>query len=309
MSEGFRIRFRGPGALFDGDPGSSEGSEGPPPGDAIDRVVKTALEEDLGPGDITSSLTIGPRSESEGIILAREPGVLAGIPVVRRVFMHVDPKIVITPMAEEGARFKSGEILAELAGPTKGILAGERVALNLLQRLCGIAAMTRRYVDEVEGTGVTLLDTRKTTPGLRVLEKYAVRMGGAVNHRMGLYDGILIKENHIHAAGGISEALDRVREGLTGEARFVVVVEAATPQQVREAVEAGADRVLLDNMDTETLTEVVETVRVGAGPELEASGGITLKNLREVAETGVDFISIGALTHSVRALDISLLLR
>ncbi|MFO7769580.1 MAG: carboxylating nicotinate-nucleotide diphosphorylase, partial [bacterium] len=175
--------------------------------------------------------------------------------------------------------------------------------------LCGIATMTRRYVDEVEGTGVTILDTRKTTPGLRALEKYAVRMGGAVNHRMGLYDGILIKENHIHASGGISEALERVREGLTGDSRFVVVVEAATVGQVREAMESGADRILLDNMDVETLEDVVEMVRAGEGPELEASGGITFEGLRDVASTGVDFISIGALTHSVRALDISLLLR
>jgi len=309
MSDDFRVRNRGPGALSGGDPQAGRPAEGPPPGDGVDRVVKAALAEDLGTGDITSRLVLGPQSESEGIILAREEGVLAGMPVVSRVFMHVDPKVVLTPMAEEGERFKSGEILAELAGPTAGILGGERVALNLLQRLCGIATRTRRFVDEVQGTDVTLLDTRKTTPGLRALEKYAVRTGGAVNHRMGLYDGVLIKENHIHAAGGITDAMERVRKGLTGDSRFVVVVEAATPAQVREAMEAGADRILLDNMDTERMEEVVEMVRSECGPELEASGGITLENLREVAETGVDFISIGALTHSVRALDISLLLR
>lgn len=309
MSDDFRVHDRGPGALSGGDPQAGSPAEGPPPGDDVDRVVKVALAEDLGTGDITSSLVLGPQSESEGIILAREEGVLAGMQVVSRVFMHVDPKVVLTPMVEEGERFKSGEILAELAGPTAGILGGERVALNLLQRLCGIATKTRRFVDEVQETDATLLDTRKTTPGLRALEKYAVRTGGAVNHRMGLYDGVLIKENHIHAAGGITDAMERVRKGLTGGSRFVVVVEAATPAQVREAMEAGADRILLDNMDTDTLEEVVEMVRSEGGPELEASGGITLQNLREVAETGVDFISIGALTHSVRALDISLLLR
>lgn len=280
--------------------------------DLLDRIVKAALEEDLGSGDITSRLTLSPRSVSEGIISAREEGVLAGIPAAERVFLHVDPRVVLTAMVEEGASFRSGEILAVVAGPTAAILSGERVALNLLQRLCGIATLTARYVQEVAGTGVTLLDTRKTTPGLREMEKYAVRMGGGANHRMGLYDAVLIKENHIQAAGGISEAMERVTAGLTGdEPRYLVTIEAATLQQVREAVDAGADRVLLDNMTVEQMREAVALVRERAedAVEIEASGGITLRTIREVAGSGVDFISVGALTHSVRAIDISLLLR
>lgn len=281
-------------------------------GDALDRIVRLALEEDLGSGDLTSELTVGPNADGEGIILAREEGVLAGMPAVERVFLRVDPKVVVTPMVDEGATFRKGEILAEVAGPTKGILGGERLALNLLQHLCGVATATRRYVDAVAGTGATILDTRKTTPGLRELEKHAVRMGGGVNHRFGLFDGILIKENHIHAAGGISEALDRVRQGLDArDSRFVVVVEASTPLQVQEALEGGADRILLDNMSPEMIAEMVALVDASGREEvqIEASGGITLKNVRQVAEAGVDFISVGALTHSVKAVDISLLLR
>jgi nicotinate-nucleotide pyrophosphorylase (carboxylating) len=279
---------------------------------SLDRVVKTALEEDLGSGDITSRLTLGPRSDSEGIILARQDGVLAGLPVVERVFLHLDPKVVVTAMIAEGDEFRSGQIVAELAGPTAAILAGERVALNLLQRLCGVATLTARFVKAVAGTGATVLDTRKTTPGLRELEKYAVRMGGGINHRMGLWDGILIKENHIHAAGGLTEAVARVRSGLRQDgSRYLVVVEAADERQVREAIDAGVDRILLDNMETDRIRRMVELVRSRTDPpvQLEASGGINLKNVREIAETGVDFVSIGALTHSVPAVDISLLLK
>ena len=280
--------------------------------DALDRIVRLALEEDLGSGDLTSELTIGPNASSEGIILAREDGVLAGMPAAGRVFLRLDPKIVVTPMVDEGTRFRQGEILAEIAGPTKGILAGERLALNLLQHLCGVATTTRAYVEAVAGTDATILDTRKTMPGLRELEKYAVRMGGGANHRFGLHDGILIKENHIQSAGSISEALARVRQGLDArEARFVVVIEATGPVQAQEALENGADRILLDNMSPAQLAEVVKKVHDSDRPDvqLEASGGITLKNVGEVAKTGVDFISVGALTHSVRAVDISLLLR
>ena len=280
--------------------------------DHIDRLIRMALEEDVGSGDLTSRLTVGAGAFSEGIVLARQAGVLAGMSVVERVFLLTDPKVVVTPLEEEGVSFRKGAILAELAGPTKAILAGERVALNFLQHLCGIATLTNRFAREVAGTGATVLDTRKTTPGMREIEKYAVRMGGGKNHRFGLHDGILIKENHIHAAGGISEALERVQMGLEDDdSRFVVVVEAATADQVREAVDAGADRILLDNMSPALMSEMVGLVRRSGrqGVQLEASGGITLKNVREVAETGVDFISIGALTHSAGALDISLLLR
>lgn len=280
--------------------------------ETLDRIVQVALQEDLGPGDITSELTLDPQSESEGIILAREGGVLAGMPAAEHVFLHVEPRVVVTSMVGEGDTFKPGEILAQVAGPTRGILAGERVALNMLQGLCGIATQTRRYVDKVAGTGVTILDTRKTAPGLRELQKYAVRMGGGANHRMGLYDGILIKENHAHAAGGVAEALDRVRRGLAGsDSRFLVVVEVSTSEQAQEAMAGGADRLLLDNMKAEEMAAIVSMVRSSerGDVELEASGGVTLENVRERAETGVDYISIGALTHSVKAVDISLLLR
>jgi len=278
----------------------------------LDRIVRTALEEDLGSGDLTSELTLEPQSESEGIILARGSGVLAGIPAAEQVFLHVEPRVVLTPMVAEGESFRRGEILAHIAGPTRGILAGERVSLNMLQRLSGIATQTRRYVEAVEGTGVTILDTRKTTPGLRELEKYAVRTGGGANHRMGLYDGILIKENHAHAAGGVAEALERIQKGLAGAgSRFLVVVEVSTLEQAREGLAGGADRLLLDNMKPQEMAELVSMVRSSerGDVQLEASGSITLENVREVAETGVDYISIGALTHSVKAVDISLLLR
>lgn len=280
--------------------------------DLLDRIVIAALEEDLGSGDITSDLTLDPRSESEGIILARATGIMAGMPVAERVFLHADPKVVLTAMVDDGSRFKSGEILAVIAGPTRGIMAGERLALNLLQRLCGIATETRKYVRAVEGTGVTVLDTRKTTPGLRELEKYAVRKGGGANHRMGLHDGILIKENHAHAAGGIAEALERVHKGLKeSDSRFLVVVEVTSPAQVREALGAGVDRLLLDNMSPGEMAGLVKMIRGSDHPDvqIEASGGVNLKNVREIAETGVDYVSIGALTHSVRAVDISLLLK
>ncbi len=278
----------------------------------LDRIVRIALEEDLGSGDLTSELTLEPQSESEGIILARGGGVMAGMPAAEQVFLHIEPRVVLTPMVAEGESFRRGEVLAHIAGPTRGILAGERVSLNMLQRLSGIATQTRRYVEAVEGTGVTILDTRKTTPGLRELEKYAVRTGGGANHRMGLYDGILIKENHVHAAGGVAEALERIQKGLAGAgSRFLIVVEISTLEQAREGLAGGADRLLLDNMKPQEMAELVSMVRSSEREDvqLEASGSITLKNVREVAETGVDYISIGALTHSVKAVDISLLLR
>jgi len=279
----------------------------------LDAIIETALAEDLGAGDVTGNLTIDARAESEGIILAREEAVLAGMPVVERVFLHADPKIVVSTRIAEGQRCRAGTVVADLAGPTRGILAGERLALNFLQRLSAVATMTSRYVEAVAGTGVRILDTRKTTPGLRELEKYAVRTGGGANHRMGLYDGILIKENHVHAAGGVTEALERVRSGLEGsDSRFLIVVEVENETQAREAVRAGADRLLLDNIGPAEMTRLVRRIREGeeegAGVQLEASGGITLANVGEYAATGVDYISIGALTHSIRAIDLSLLL-
>jgi len=280
--------------------------------DVMNSIVRAALEEDVGHGDITSKLTLDPQSESEGIILAREEGVLAGMPAAENVFLQVEPRVVVTSTIGEGEPFKSGEIIAHIAGPTAGILAGERVALNFLQGLCGVATRTRQFVDAVEGTGVTILDTRKTTPGLRELQKYAVRMGGGINHRMGLFDGVLIKENHVHAAGGVQNALERVITGLAGsDSRFLVVVEVTTMEQAVEGLEAGADRLLLDNMEPDEMTAIVSMVRDSDRSDLalEVSGGVTLSNVREIAETGVDYISVGALTHSAGTVDISLLLR
>ena len=278
----------------------------------LSRIVQIALEEDVGSGDVTSELTLDPQSVSEGINLAREAGILAGLPAVDQVYFQVDPNVEVTGLVEEGGAFTEGEIVATVSGSTRSILIGERLALNFLQRTCGIATETNRYVEAVAGTGVTILDTRKTTPGLRGLEKYAVRQGGGANHRMGLYDGILIKENHAQAAGGIAEALERVHRGLAElDSRYFIVAEIADEAQAREAVTTGADRLLLDNMDPASMAKVVKRVRESDRPEveLEASGGVNLSNVRTIAETGVDFISVGALTHSVRSIDLSLLLR
>lgn len=278
---------------------------------ALSRLIQIALDEDVGTGDVTSDLTLDPQSESKGIILAREAGIMAGLPAVDQVYFQVDPNVGVTPSVEEGEAFTAGEVVATISGPTRSILIGERLALNLLQRLCGVATETSRFVKAVTGTGVTILDTRKTTPGMRDLEKYAVRQGGGANHRMGLYDGILIKENHVQAVGGVAEALERVRRGLAErDSRFLIVAEVGDEAQAREAVDAGADRLLLDNMDPATMAKIVKWIRNADRPdvELEASGGMNLDNVRTVAETGVDYISVGALTHSVRSIDLSLLL-
>ena len=269
---------------------------------SLDRVVKTALEEDLGSGDITSRLTLGPRSDSEGIILARQDGVMAGLPVVEHVFLLLDPKVVVTAMVAEGAEFRTGQIVAELAGPTAAVLAGERVALNLLQRLCGVATLTARFVKAVAGTGATVLDTRKTTPGLRALEKAAVLAGGGRNHRFALYDGVLIKDNHIAVAGGVKQAIERARAGAPHTMK--IEIETTTLEQVRQALAAGADIIMLDNMDLQTMAEAVALVDGRA--LVEASGGMTPERVRAVAETGVDLISAGSITHSAPAVDISL---
>jgi nicotinate-nucleotide pyrophosphorylase (carboxylating) len=230
-------------------------------------------------------------------LLLHEPGVVSGLEVCATVFRELDPGIRFEARCAEGDHLQPGE-LARLEGAAAAILAGERLALNLLGRLSGVATLTRRYVDAVAGTGVTILDTRKTTPGLRALEKAAVRDGGGSNHRLGLYEGILIKDNHLRVAGGIGQAVERAR--LTG---LAVEVECETLDQVAEALTAKADRILLDNMPPEQLAEAVALV--GGKAELEASGGITLDTVRTVAETGVDFISVGALTHSARCLDVS----
>jgi nicotinate-nucleotide pyrophosphorylase (carboxylating) len=268
----------------------------------LDAVIRTALLEDLPQGDVTSESIVSPEDRAGAVFLAKEDGVLAGLDVARRVFDRIDPEVLFTDHAADGAAFRSGDILARVDGRSLSLLKAERTALNFLQRLSGIATETRRYVRAVEGTGAKILDTRKTTPGLRLLEKYAVRMGGGANHRFSLSDMALIKDNHLQVAGSISEAVRRVREKTGRDTR--IEVEVTDPAGVREALAAGADVIMLDNMTPERIREAVEVV-AGRVP-LEVSGKITPEKARDVARLGVDFISVGALTHSYRSVDISL---
>ena len=268
----------------------------------IDRVVAAALAEDVGSGDATTLALVPADARCRAELLLKEPGVVCGVPVAAAVFRALDPSVTVEARLEEGTAVSDvPAVLAVVEGPASAILTGERIALNLAGRLCGIASLTRRFAELTEGTPTRILDTRKTTPGLRALEKYAVRCGGGTNHRAGLYDGILIKDNHIRVAGGITEALGALNGNAHG---LPVEIEADTIEQVREAVAAGAPRILLDNMSPEQVREAVREVAGRA--ELEASGGMSLATVRAFAETGVDFISVGALTHSSRSLDVSL---
>jgi nicotinate-nucleotide pyrophosphorylase (carboxylating) len=268
----------------------------------IDRVVAAALAEDVGSGDATSEAVVPADARCRAQLLLEEPGVVCGVPVATAVFRALDPSVSVEPLVDDGAALTTPpSLLAEIEGPARAILAGERVALNLLGRLCGIASLTRRFVELVDGTGTAVLDTRKTTPGLRALERYAVRCGGGRNHRDGLYDAILVKENHLRLAGGIPNAVAALRAHANG---LPVEVEAETLEQVREALATGVNRILLDNMSP---TDVAAAVSLAAGrAELEASGGISLATVRSYAETGVDFVSVGALTHAARSLHVSL---
>ncbi|GAB5602331.1 carboxylating nicotinate-nucleotide diphosphorylase [Thermus sp. FJN-A] len=268
-----------------------------------DETLGAWLREDLGHGDLTSLLVVPEDLEGEAVILAKEAGVLAGLPLAARVFRLADPRTRFTPLVGEGARVAKGTEVARVQGPLRGILAGERLALNLLQRLSGIATLTRAYVEALEGTKAKVLDTRKTTPGLRALEKYAVRVGGGQNHRFGLFDGILLKENHIRAAGGVGEAVRRAKARAPHYLK--VEVEVRDLDELEEALKAGADLILLDNFPLEALQEAVR--RVGGRVPLEASGNMTLERAKAAAEAGVDYVSVGALTHSAQALDLSLL--
>jgi nicotinate-nucleotide pyrophosphorylase (carboxylating) len=268
----------------------------------IDRLIDMALDEDLGSGDITTQHLIPAGAQGTARIIAKELLVICGLPVSQRVFQRVAPHIRIDSDHADGDVVNPGQIVARLTGPLAGLLAGERVALNFLQRLSGIATHVRTYAQAVTGTAVRLVDTRKTTPGWRVLEKYAVRIGGGYNHRMGLYDGVLIKDNHIAACGGIQTAVERIR---THTSHLVKIeVETTTLEEVQEALTAKADVIMLDNMDPATIKKAVALI---AGRALvEVSGGVTLENLKALANTGVDIISVGALTHSARAVDLSM---
>lgn len=268
----------------------------------LDALLAAALQEDVGTGDITTESCIPPEAVSHGRFLAKEDLVLCGLDVAKRVFELTDPTLSFTALRRDGELVKKGEYFAEVSGCSRSILTGERVALNLMQRMSGIATRTAQAVSAVSGTKTRIVDTRKSTPGLRVLEKYAVRVGGGGNHRFNLADGILIKDNHISAAGGIREAIAAVRQNAPHTLR--IEVETETLEQVDEALESGADIIMLDNMDNETMRIAVQ--RIAGRALTEASGNMGERDLRAVAETGVDFISVGALTHSVRSSDISL---
>jgi nicotinate-nucleotide pyrophosphorylase (carboxylating) len=274
----------------------------PPDPRLVERVVRQALAEDLLLGDPTSDGLVAAGAVAQAALLVKEPGVVCGLPLVRAVFAALDKTVLVAVGVDDGERVDGVPTeIARITGPARAILAGERTALNALGRLSGIATLTARCVAELEGTGATLLDTRKTTPGLRELEKYAVRCGGGTNHRMNLGEALLVKDNHLRLAGGVSAAVARLRRTAP---RLRLEVETETLDDVREALDAGVNRILLDNMTVEQLRAAVDIV--AGRVELEASGGITLANLREVGETGVDFVSLGALTHSARALDVSL---
>lgn len=268
----------------------------------IREAVQRALAEDIGPGDVTSQWILPPETWGRGGLLAKAEGVLAGLEVARQVFQQVDQRITFQAHQKDGEAISKGDILATVEGPAASILTAERTALNFLQRMSGIATLTRRYVEAVAGTRAVILDTRKTAPGLRLLDKWAVQLGGGQNHRLGLYDMVLIKDNHIAAAGSITQAVERVRQ--RNQQGLAVEVEVKSLAELEEALALGVDRIMLDNMSLEEMRQAVE-ITAGRVP-LEASGNVTLENVAAIAATGVDYISVGALTHSVKALDISL---
>ena len=267
---------------------------------ALERLVELALAEDVGDGDVTTEALVPAGLRCNAQLFVEEPGVVCGVEVAGAVFRALDESVRIETVLADGTPVTGDALVAELEGPAQAILTGERTALNLLGRLSGIATLTRQYADAVAGTRATILDTRKTTPGLRALEKYAVRCGGGANHRSGLYDAVLVKENHLRVAGGIAPAVAVLRARWDGP----VEVEAETLDEVGEALDAGVERILLDNMSPAEISAAVELVDGRA--ELEASGGVSLGNVHAYAVTGVDFISIGALTHGARSLHVSL---
>jgi len=267
----------------------------------VDQSIRRALDEDIGPGDATTDSIIPADASLRGQIVAKQSGVVAGLEVARRVFLQLSEQVNFEVKVEEGAQVEKRTVLVDLYGPARALLTGERTALNFLGRMSGIATLTREYMDAVKGTKAIILDTRKTAPGLRETDKLAVRLGGGENHRIGLFDMVLIKDNHIDFAGSITEAVRRVRERVSD---LEIEVETRTLDDVREALELGVERILLDNMSAEMMRQAV-AINDGRA-KLEASGNVTIENVRQVAETGVDYISVGALTHSVKVFDVSL---
>jgi nicotinate-nucleotide pyrophosphorylase (carboxylating) len=269
----------------------------------IDEIVTRALAEDLGDGDVTTAATVSAEARAGALITQKAPGIVFGLDLAEATFRALDFEVEVQRLVDEGVWREGGEVL-RVTGRARALLSAERTALNFLQRLSGVATLAARCVQAVEGTGARILDTRKTTPGLRALEKAAVAAGGATNHRAGLYDQVLIKENHVALAGGVAAA---VASALEAAPELLVEVECRTPEEVEEALGAGAPMILLDNMRPEQLRAAVS--QVAGRAQLEASGGVTLHTLREIASTGVDFVSVGAITHSAPALDLSLILQ
>ncbi len=269
---------------------------------SIQSLIETALKEDIGSGDITTDNLVAPDAGGHGVIIAREKVVIAGLDIARRVFEQLDPKIIFKPECKDGDIVLNNGIILKVDGKLRSLLMGERTALNFLQHLSGIATYVRSYVNRLANKKVRLVDTRKTTPGLRVLEKYAVRVGGAYNHRMGLYDGVLIKDNHIAACGGITKAVKHIRNNVSHLIK--IEIEVSSLNEVKEAVEAGADVIMLDNMDLDRIKQSVKYIDGRA--LIEVSGRITIESLNRLADAGVDIISVGALTHSARSVDLSM---
>jgi len=268
----------------------------------IDKIVEQALLEDIGTGDITSESIVPYDLKAKGIIKTSEEGVVAGLDIIYLIFKKLDSEIIFQEKIKDGTKITRGKVLAKISGSARTILKGERVALNFLQRMSGIATITSKFCQQVKDFPVRIIDTRKTTPGLRILEKYAVRMGGGYNHRFGLYDAVLIKDNHIVVAGGIKSAVNSVQKQISHTVKIEVEVENLS--QLQEALKVQVDIIMLDNMDLETMKEAVKIVK--GKTLIEASGEITLEKARKIAQIGVDLISVGALTHSVKALDISM---
>lgn len=268
----------------------------------LDDFILTALREDIGTGDITTECCVPAEEQSQAVFRCKEAGVVCGLDVAKRVFFLLDPNVTFTAMVAEGTPVQVGDVVATISGASRSILSGERLALNLMQHMSGVATKTAEMVKKVQGTNAVIVDTRKTTPGMRVLEKYAVRMGGGTNHRFNLADGVLIKDNHIVAAGGITNAVNNARKIVPHTLK--IEVETTNFDEIQEALDAGADIIMLDNMSCEDMKKAVTLI--GGRAKVEASGNMGIRDVAEVAATGVDLISIGALTHSVAALDISL---
>ncbi|MBQ5874413.1 MAG: carboxylating nicotinate-nucleotide diphosphorylase [Alistipes sp.] len=271
----------------------------------IKKLIDLGIEEDINTGDVTTDSIIPATMNAVATMTAKQEGVISGLEIVKMVYDYFQKDVVFTAYFKDGDSVKKGDVILKIEATYPTLLRGERLSLNIFQRMCGIATETARYVKELVGTNTELLDTRKTAPGLRVLDKMAVKHGGGTNHRMGLYDMAMIKDNHIKMAGGITKAVEQVRANITPEIK--IEVETTNLDEVKEAIAAGADIIMLDNMDNATMTEAVEIIKAAdKGIKTEASGNMNIPRLKEVAATGVDFISVGALTHTVKAMDISM---